>query len=125
MNFKVLSIAYIAITIFAMLLFIGCQRDTTTVKGTIVIDTNGNVFLSTNDDLPFILIDSTDDKNLFNNIQTYDIVKVKIDTTRNEIFPSAVGCYSCKVLEHGSSTDIDKSKFDKLQDIGYTFLWES
>lgn len=125
MNFKVLSITYITITVFVMLLFIGCQSDTTTVNGTIAIDINGNVFLLTDDDLPFILIDSTGDENLFNDIHTYDIVKVKIDTTRNEIFPSAVGCYSCKVLEHGSSTDIDESKFDELQDMGYTFIWES
>lgn len=57
---------------------------------------------------PTVMINSSDDEDLFSDVRTGDLIKIKRANEIMESYPPQVNVYSCKIVSKGTADDVVK-----------------
>lgn len=70
---------------------------------------------------PTVMINSSDDEDLFSDVRTGDLIKIKHANEIMESYPPQVNVFSCKVVSSGTADDVDEKTLDTLISMGWEF----
>ena len=70
---------------------------------------------------PTVMINSSDDEDLFSDVRTGDLIKIKHANEIMESYPPQVNVYSCKIVSKGTADDVDKEVLDELASHGWNY----
>lgn len=70
---------------------------------------------------PTVMINSSDDEDLFSDVRTGDLIKIKHANEIMESYPPQVNVYSCKIVSKGTADDVDKEVLDELASHGWDY----
>ena len=68
-----------------------------------------------------LMINSSDDEDLFSDVRTGDLIKIKHANEIMESYPPQVNVYSCKIVSKGTADDVDKEVLDELASHGWNY----